>query len=329
MVKSILVTGAEGFIGSHLTSELVNRGYKVKALCLYNSFNDIGWLKDLDPTVLENIEILHGDIRDYDLVKAAMNGINLVFNLAALIAIPYSYKSPESYIDTNIKGTLNILRAAIDNKLQQIVHTSTSEVYGTAQFVPITEKHPLVGQSPYSASKIAADQLVYSYYCSFGAPVSIVRPFNTYGPRQSLRAVIPTIISQAISGNTELKLGNVNATRDFNFVQDTVDGMISFIGNTKTFGEFINLGTGVEVSIKDVVKTISRLINNDLKIQTDKERVRPEKSEVERLCACNKKAKDILGWSAQYNLEQGLAITLKWFQNRLDNQFVNKERYII
>ncbi|USO01270.1 MAG: SDR family NAD(P)-dependent oxidoreductase [Alphaproteobacteria bacterium] len=329
MKQRILVTGSEGFIGSHLTTELIKRGYKVRALCLYNSFNDIGWLKDLAPTILKEIEIVRGDIKDYDCVKSAMKDIDVVFNLAALIAIPYSYNAPESYIDTNIKGTMNILRAAIDNQLEQVIHTSTSEVYGTAQFVPITENHPLVGQSPYSASKIAADQLAYSYYCSFGLPVSVVRPFNTYGPRQSLRAVIPTIISQVISGNNELKLGNVDATRDFNFVQDTVNGMISFIGNAGAFGEFINLGTGVEVTIKDVVKTISQLTNVDLQIKMDEQRIRPDKSEVERLCACNKKAKNILGWSPEHNLEQGLGITLKWFENHIDNGFIFSDRYIV
>lgn len=329
MTKKILITGADGFIGSHLVEDLVKKGYAVRAFCLYNSFNDIGWLKDLKKEILESVDIVLGDIRDSNSIKIAAQNVDVVFHLASLIAIPYSYQAPESYIDTNIKGAFNVLKAALDNDVQQVIHTSTSEVYGTAQFVPITEDHPLVGQSPYSASKIGADQIAYSFYCSYGLPVSTVRPFNTYGPRQSVRAVIPTIISQALSGRNNLSLGNVRATRDFNFVQDTVSGMIAFIGNHKTFGEVINIGTGVEVTIKDVVSLIANISGVDLEINVDSSRIRPEKSEVERLCASNQKARDILGWEPKNNLEQGLSITYDWFKNNIDKFNVNGSKYII
>ncbi len=328
-MKNILVTGSEGFIGSHLVESLVDKGYAVKAFCLYNSFNDIGWLKTIDPIILKNIDIIMGDIRDFDSIKTATKNVDAIFHLAALIAIPYSYRAPESYIDTNIKGTLNVLRSALDHNIKQVIHTSTSEVYGTAQFVPITEEHPLVGQSPYSASKIGADQLAYSFYCSYGLPVSIVRPFNTYGPRQSMRAVIPTIINQVLSGADSLQLGNITATRDFNFVKDTVNGMIAFLGNKKTFGQTINIGTGVEVTIQDVVQCIAEISGRPLDIIVDKQRIRPENSEVERLCASNVRAKEILNWSFEYSLKDGLQIAYDWFEKNLVYYKLSGEKYVI
>lgn len=320
MTKKVLVTGSDGFIGSHLVEALVRKGCRVTAFCLYNSFSDPGWLKDLDQHIYDQIEIIFGDIRDLDSVKEAMKFIDVVFHLAALIAIPYSYIAPESYIDTNIKGTFNVLRAALDKNVSQFIHTSTSEVYGTAQFVPITEEHPLVGQSPYSASKIGADQMAYSFYCSYGLPVSIVRPFNTFGPRQSKRAVIPTIINQVLSGIQTLKLGNIEATRDFNFVTDTVESMIKFIGNAETHGEVINIGSGIERTIKEIVASISEISGKLLEISLDSQRLRPEKSEVERLCASNEKSKKILSWSPNCSLEDGLRKTYAWFEK-------NKHKY--
>lgn len=329
MSKKILVTGADGFIGSHLVDVLIQQGYDVKAFCLYNSFNSRGWLDDLAPHILNNAEVILGDIRDIDSIKKAMVGVNAVFHLAALIAIPYSYIAPESYIDTNIKGTLNVLRAALEYNVEQVIHTSTSEVYGTAQSVPITEKHPLVGQSPYSASKIAADQIAYSFYCSYGLPVSIVRPFNTYGPRQSLRAVIPTIINQLLLKKSILELGNINATRDFNFVLDTVNGMLSFLNNAKTFGEVINIGTGVEISIYELAKLIAKIADQPLEIQVDTTRIRPEKSEVERLCASNLKAQNLLSWAPSYSLSEGLTTTYHWFKKHAEGHKSLKAQYVI
>lgn len=329
MTKKILVTGADGFIGSHLVEKLVENDYVVRAFCLYNSFNDIGWLKNIKTDILSSIEIVLGDIRDFDSIKKAAHDVERIFHLASLVAIPYSYQAPESYIDTNIKGTFNVLKAALENNVQQVIHTSTSEVYGTAQFVPITEDHPLVGQSPYSASKIGADQMAYAFYCSYGLPVSTVRPFNTYGPRQSARAVIPTIIGQVLAGNKSLSLGNVVATRDFNFVHDTVRGMIAFMGNSKSFGEVINIGTGVEITIKEIVNMIAKISGVDLDICVDNLRVRPEKSEVERLCADNKKALNILGWQPEYCLEEGLSITYDWFKNNFDKFNLNGSGYVI
>jgi NAD dependent epimerase/dehydratase len=324
--KKVVVTGADGFIGSHLVEELLIQGYDVRAFCLYNSWGHKGWLDSLPNNIYKEIDFCLGDVRDYDSVAKGIKGCSIIFHLASLIAIPYSYIAPESYIDTNIKGTHNVLRACLKNNVDQLLHTSTSEVYGTAQYVPIDETHPLVGQSPYSASKIAADQLAYSYYSSFGVPVSIVRPFNTFGPRQSTRAIIPTIISQLIAGVQTLKLGNIEATRDFNYVKDTVKGMLSFIGNVKTFGQVINIGTGVEISIKEVVKIISLIIGRDCEIQVEAQRLRPEKSEVERLCASNKKAKEILNWSPEYDLHKGLQLTIDWFK---ENGSVYKSGYSI
>lgn len=314
--QKILVTGADGFIGSHLVNELVTSGYKVRAFCLYNSFQDIGWLKDLPQDILANLEIVFGDIRDFDSINQAVKGRDAIFHLAALIAIPYSYTAPMSYVDVNIKGTLNILRSAVDNGIGQVIHTSSSEVYGTAQYIPMDEKHPLVGQSPYAATKIGADQIAHSFYCSYGLPVSTVRPFNAFGPRQSLRAVIPTIISQVIAGNKKIKLGNVDTTRDFTFVLDTVKGMKSFLGKERTFGEVINLGTGVEVTIREIVNLVADIAQQPIEIDLDEDKLRPQKSEVERLCASNKKAKDLLDWSPQHSFRQGLELTYNWFKDR-------------
>ena len=316
----VLVTGSDGFIGSHLVERLALDGHKVKALTMYNSFGTWGWLESIPKEVLEQVEVVPGDIRDSIFVRNAMKGCTDVMHLAALIAIPYSYIAPEAYIDTNIKGTLNILQAAREASVEKVIHTSTSEVYGTARFVPMSEDHPLQGQSPYSASKIAADQLAYSFYSSFELPVITVRPFNTYGPRQSARAVIPTIISQIASGASILHLGALSPTRDFNYVLDTVNGFIAALSSKDAFGETINLGSGFEISIEDTVALIARLMNVDVTITTDENRLRPLGSEVERLCADNKKAAHLLGWTPNISgidgLESGLVETIKWFQNK-------------
>ena len=316
-MKKILVTGADGFIGSHLVESLVHLGYNVKAFTLYNSFNKWGWLDSLDKSVLSEIDVFSGDIRDPYGVKNAMEGCDIVLHLAALIAIPYSYHSPDTYIDTNIKGTLNVLQAARSLNVERIIHTSTSEVYGTARFVPITEEHPLQGQSPYSASKIGADQLAYSFYTSFELPVITIRPFNTYGPRQSARAVIPTIITQLANGSDVIKLGSIHPTRDFNYVQDTVDGFIAALKAENAFGETINLGSNFEISIGDTVNVIAELMNKSITIETDDKRLRPKDSEVERLWADNKKAADMLHWKPKYGglegFKAGLSKTIEWF----------------
>lgn len=316
----ILVTGADGFIGSHLVEELVKRGFQVKAFVLYNSFNSWGWLDTLPKDIKDNLEIFSGDIRDPYGVKNAMQGCDIVLHLAALIAIPYSYHSPETYVDTNIKGTLNILQAARELNIKHVVHTSTSEVYGTARFVPITEEHPLQGQSPYSASKIGADQLAYSFYASFKTPVTIIRPFNTYGPRQSSRAVIPTIITQIANGAKKIKLGSVSPTRDFNYVKDTVEGFIQAALSNKGLGEVINLGSNYEISVGDTVHLISNIMGKNIEIITDDIRIRPENSEVERLWADNTKAKKFLDWSPKYAGKEGFKIglieTIDWFTNK-------------
>ena len=316
-MKKILVTGADGFIGSHLVESLVNQGYKVKAFVLYNSFNKWGWLDSLDNSVLSEIEVFAGDIRDPYGVKNAMEGCDAVLHLAALIAIPYSYHSPDTYIDTNIKGTLNILQAARELNVKRVIHTSTSEVYGTARFVPITEEHPLQGQSPYSASKIGADQLAYSFYTSFELPVITIRPFNTYGPRQSARAVIPTIITQLANGVESLKLGSVHPTRDFNYVQDTVDGFIAALNAENIEGETINIGSNFEISVGDTAKVIAELMQKNISVEMDDVRLRPKDSEVERLWADNKKAADLLHWKPNYGglegFKAGLSKTIEWF----------------
>lgn len=315
----VLVTGADGFIGSHLTEALVKAGTDVRAFVLYNSFNSWGWLDHIDAQSRDNLDVFSGDIRDPHGVRKAMAGCDAVLHLAALIAIPYSYHSPDTYVDTNVKGALNVLQAARDLGGVKVVHTSTSEVYGTARFVPITEEHPLQGQSPYSASKIGADQLAFSFYSAFGLPVTILRPFNTYGPRQSARAVIPTIITQIASGQRLLKLGAVHPTRDFNYVKDTVAGFIAALESDAGYGEVINVGSNFEISIGDTVKTIAEVMGKDVEIETDQVRLRPEKSEVERLWADNAKAKRLLKWTPRYGgntgFRKGLAETVDWFSN--------------
>lgn len=314
---NILVTGADGFIGSHLTETLVRQGHQVKAFALYNSFNSWGWLDDCAADVKGAFEVFSGDIRDPHGVKQAMKGCDAVLHLAALIAIPYSYHSPDTYIDTNVKGTLNVLQAARELGVSRVIHTSTSEVYGTARFVPITEEHPLQGQSPYSASKIGADQLAYSFYASFGVPVVIARPFNTYGPRQSARAVIPTIITQIASGKRKIRLGALSPTRDFNYVQDTVAGFMAALHSTQGAGEVVNFGSNFEISIGETAALIAEAMNAEIDIQTDEVRLRPEKSEVERLWADNRKAQALFGWKPAYagrdGLKRGLVETAQWF----------------
>lgn len=315
MKLNVLVTGADGFIGSHLVEKLLDEGYNVRAFVYYNSFNSWGWLDTLDKNKLSKIEIFSGDIRDPNGVKEAMKGIDIVFHLAALIAIPFSYHSPDSYVDTNIKGTLNVLQAARDLKTKRILITSTSEVYGTAKYVPIDENHPYQGQSPYSATKIGADRLAESFYRSFNMPITIVRPFNTYGPRQSSRAVIPTIITQLLNGETEIKLGALTPTRDFNYVKDTVKGFIEIAKSENTIGEEINIATCSEISIEELALEIINQINPKAKIICDEERLRPDKSEVNRLLGCNKKIKKLTNWSPKYSFEEGIKETIEWFKN--------------
>lgn len=318
-MKKVLVTGADGFIGSHLTESLLEKGYEVKAFTMYNSFNTWGWLDTFPKQKLDQIEIFSGDVRDPNGVKEAMKGVDGVFHLAALIAIPFSYHSPDSYVDTNIKGTLNVLQAARALETERILVTSTSEVYGTAQYVPIDEKHPYQGQSPYSATKIGADRLTESFYRSFNLPVSIVRPFNTYGPRQSARAVIPTIISQLLSGRDEVKLGSLTPTRDFNYVKDTAAGFIAIAESDKTVGEEINIATQQEISIGDLANEIISQINPNAKIICDEQRLRPEKSEVNRLLGCNEKIKRLTNWEPKYTFAQGIEETIEWIRNNLEH----------
>ena len=316
-MRRVLITGAEGFIGSHLTELLIREGYDVRALVLYNSFNSWGWLDHCAEDVKGQFEVFAGDIRDPHGVRQAMMDYDAVLHLAALIAIPYSYHSPDTYVDTNIKGTLNVLQAARDLEIQRVIHTSTSEVYGTARFVPITEEHPLQGQSPYSATKIGADQLALSFHASFQTPVCVIRPFNTYGPRQSTRAVIPTIITQLASGQRQIKLGAVRPTRDFNYVVDTVSGFLAALQSDHVVGEVINLGSNFEIPIGDTAQLIAEVMGTELEILTDEQRLRPEKSEVERLWADNTKAKNLLNWSPEYSgkegLRRGLKETIDWF----------------
>ncbi len=313
----ILVTGSDGFIGSHLTEELVRRGYDVRAFVLYNSFNSWGWLDQCSPDIAGKFEVFSGDIRDPNGVKTAMRGCDAVLHLAALIAIPYSYHSPDTYVDTNVKGTLNVVQAARDLGVRKVVHTSTSEVYGTARFVPITEEHPLQGQSPYSASKIGADQIALSFFSSFGTPVTVLRPFNTYGPRQSARAIIPTIISQILSGRRELKLGSLHPTRDFSFVEDTVRGFIAAMECGVNNGEVCNIGSGFEISMGDTAQLIADSMNVEVTIECDTARLRPEKSEVERLFASYAKAEQLMQWRPQFGglegFKAGLIHTIAWF----------------
>ena len=317
-MKKVLVTGADGFIGSHLTEHLMEKGYEVKAFTYYNSFNTWGWLDTFPKEKLDALEIFQGDIRDPNGVREAMKGVDGVFHLAALIAIPFSYHSPDSYVDTNIKGTLNVLQAARDLDLERVLITSTSEVYGTAQYVPIDEKHPYQGQSPYSATKIGADRLAESFYRSFNLPVTIVRPFNTFGPRQSARAVIPTIISQLLAGKEEIKLGSLTPTRDFNYVKDTANGFYEIARSDKTIGQEINIATQQEISIGELANELIRQINPNAKIVCDEQRTRPEKSEVNRLLGCNEKIKSLTDWRPQYTFEEGLAETIAWIKENMN-----------
>ncbi|NMA84148.1 MAG: SDR family NAD(P)-dependent oxidoreductase [Epulopiscium sp.] len=317
-MKKILITGADGFIGSHLTEELVKRGHKVKAFAYYNSFNSWGWLDTLSKEIMKEIEVFTGDVRDPNGVREAMKGMDEVFHLAALIAIPFSYHSPDTYVDTNIKGTLNVLQAARDLDTSRLLITSTSEVYGTAQYVPIDEKHPYQGQSPYSATKIGADRLAESFYRSFNMPITIVRPFNTYGPRQSARAVIPTIITQLLAGKEEIELGSLTPTRDFNYVKDTANGFIEIAKSDKTIGEEINIATQQEISIGQLAEELIRQINPNAKIICDEQRLRPEKSEVNRLLGSNEKIMRLTNWKPNYTFEQGLAETIEFFKHNLD-----------
>lgn len=316
-MTKVLVTGADGFIGSHLTEELVKKGYEVRAFSFYNSFNNWGWLDSLPKGIMNHVEVFTGDVRDPNGVRTAMRGVDEVFHLAALIAIPFSYHSPDSYVDTNIKGTLNVLQAARELETKKVLITSTSEVYGTAQYVPIDEKHPFQGQSPYSATKIGADRLAESFYRSFNLPVSIVRPFNTFGPRQSARAVIPTIISQLLEGSQEIKLGSLTPTRDFNYVKDTVAGFIAIAESDKTIGQEINIATQQEISIGELAKEIISQINPRATILCDEQRLRPEKSEVNRLLGANEKIKQLTDWKQKYTFEQGIAETIDWMRNNM------------
>ena len=318
--RKIFVTGADGFIGSHLTEKLVKLGYDVKALAQYNSFNNYGWLDYLDKSTDGNFEKVLGDIRDQSNINSLSKDTDVIFHLASLIGIPYSYIAPQSYIDTNVSGTLNVLQAAKNNDVKKIIHTSTSEVYGTAKFVPISENHPLIGQSPYAASKIAADQIAYSFYSSFDLPVAICRPFNTYGPRQSMRAVIPTIILQLLRGKDKVELGNIHTTRDFNYIEDTVNGFISIMLCDKSQGEVFNIGSKFEIDIESTFKIISKIINPNAKITYDPNRIRPKKSEVERLFCDNSKALQFLDWKPHYNnklkFSKGIKETINWYKNK-------------
>lgn len=320
--KKVLVTGADGFIGSHLTEMLVRKGCDVRAFVHYNSFNSWGWLDGCAPDVAGRFEVFSGDVRDPHGVRKAMEGCDVVMHLAALIAIPYSYHSPDTYVDTNIKGTLNVVQAAREHDVVKVVHTSTSEVYGTAQSVPITEEHPLQGQSPYSATKIGADQIAMSFQCVFNTPVATIRPFNTYGPRQSTRAVIPTVITQIAAGNRMVKLGALHPTRDFSYVLDIVQGFISVAECEETVGEVVNCGSNYEISVGDTVKLIAEIMGANIEIETDEIRCRPEKSEVERLWCDNTKIERITGFKPQITLREGLEKTIEWFADP-----INLKRY--
>ncbi|PDT03087.1 NAD-dependent dehydratase [Rhizobium chutanense] len=311
-MKKALVTGADGFIGSHLVETLVRSGVEVRALCQYNSFSSWGWLDQSE--YRGQFEVILGDVRDPAQMRSVAKGVDTIFHLAALIAIPYSYQAPSSYIDTNVHGTLNVLQGALDAGVGRVIQTSTSEVYGTARFVPISESHPLQAQSPYSASKIGADAIAYSYHSSFDLPVTIARPFNTFGPRQSARAVIPTVISQLLSGRTTLKLGALSPTRDFNFVQDTCDGFLALAACDRAIGQTVNIGSGSEISIGDTVQLIADIIGVSVEIECDEQRLRPANSEVERLCCDNSLIKSLTGFSPRYSVEDGLRATIEWLR---------------
>jgi NAD dependent epimerase/dehydratase len=331
--SKVLVTGADGFIGSHLTEYLIERGYDVRAFVLYNSFNSWGWL-DRAPTATRNsLDVFAGDIRDPNGVRKAMEGCDAVLHLAALIAIPYSYHSPDTYVDTNIKGTLNVVQAARDLGIKKVIHTSTSEVYGTARFVPITEEHPLQGQSPYSASKIGADQIALSFFLSFGTPIGVLRPFNTYGPRQSARAVIPTIITQIAAGARTLKLGALSPTRDFNFVSDTVRAFEAMLLSDQAVGQVVNAGSNFEISIGDTARVIAEVMGVDVSITTDEQRLRPTLSEVERLWADNQRLRSLTNWQPQYGggegFRRGIAETVDWFTKPENLSMYKADRYNI
>lgn len=316
--KKVLVTGAEGFIGSHLTERLVELGADVTALVQYNSFNNWGWIDTFDKNIKDSIKVITGDVREYDNVKRMVKGQEVIMHLAALIAIPYSYLSPMAYVRTNIEGTTNVLEVCREeDNIERIVHTSTSETYGTALYVPIDEKHPMQGQSPYSASKIGADKMVESFYRSFNLPIVTLRPFNTYGPRQSARAIIPTVISQILAGKREIKLGSLTPTRDFNYVKDTAEAFIKVVESSNTIGEVINAGSNYEISIGDIVEKIINIIGVDVKIFCDEERIRPEKSEVNRLWADNTKIKNLTNWSPSYTLDEGLKETIEWIKDNM------------
>ena len=315
--KKVLVTGADGFIGSHLTERLVAMGCRVRAFVYYNSFNSWGWLEESVPSTLKKIDVFTGDVRDPNGVYEAMKDVDIVFHLAALIGIPFSFHSPDSYVDTNIKGTLNVLQAARKLKTQRIVHTSTSEVFGTAQYVPMDEKHPIVPQSPYAATKAAADQLALSFYLSFGLPVSILRPFNTFGPRQSARAVIPTIMTQILSGQKEIKLGNIETTRDLNYVDNTIDAFLAVAQSPQAVGQTLNAGTNREISIQELVLLIGKILKRPVKIAVDPARLRPGKSEVERLVCDARQLRELCGWMPRVSLEEGLDKTARWMKKNL------------
>ena len=331
MKKNILITGGAGFIGSHLVEKLVKLGYRVKTIVPYNIDNSWGWIDTFEKKIKNNIEVISGDICDQNLISKEMKKVDIVFHLAALISIPYSYKSPRSYLSTNVTGTLNMLEASRENDVELFVQTSTSEVYGNSQFIPITEKHPLNAQSPYAATKIAADQLSLSYYRAFDLPVLVLRPFNTFGPRQSLRAAIPTIITQIINKKESIKLGSLEPRRDFTYVSDTVDGFISAIGNKKCLGETINLGTGYDFSIGETLNSIEKIMSKSVKVITDKKRIRPKKSEVDRLLSSNLKAKKILKWKPEYSGKKGFILGLKntidWFKKYENFDYYNHEIY--
>lgn len=310
-MKSVLVTGADGFIGSHLVELLVREGYKVRALALYNSFNDWGWLETIP--CLDKVEVVTGDVRDPFFCREITKNIDVVFHLAALIAIPYSYVAPQSYVDTNVNGTVNMCKASIDNGVARFIHTSTSETYGTALYVPIDEKHPMQPQSPYSASKIAADAMAMSFFNSFEFPLTIARPFNTYGPRQSARAVIPTIISQIAMGMKEIKLGDIHPTRDFNYVEDTCRGFLALANCKEAVGKTVNIGSNFEISIGDTLNLVKQIMNSDVKFIVDQQRIRPEKSEVNRLWCDNSLINSLTGFKPRYSIEDGLQNTVEWF----------------
>ncbi len=333
MTNKILVTGADGFIGSHLVEHLLNEGYSVRALCCYNSFGSYGWLDSLNKKIRSEVDILLGDIRDFSCVRSAVQDCSSILHLASLIAIPYSYRAPESYIDTNVRGTLNVLQAARDCCVEKIVHTSTSETYGSAQFVPITEKHPLNAQSPYAASKIAADQLALSFWHSYQLPLSIIRPFNTYGPRQSARAVIPTIITQIATGTKKIKLGSLTPTRDFSYVLDTCDAFVSILRSTKTQGQVINSASNFEISIGQTANLIAEVMNQDVEIISDEQRVRPHSSEVNRLYGDNTLLRELTAWEPKYigldGFRSGLIKTVQWFCDDKNMNFYKPNAYNI